>query len=162
MVTDVMIGGELVFALEGGSTTFWLSQDVRMKKGHRKRKTARILTRDRNPWHSMLLLNKRVKALLFLINIFRKNIDLSSQLFLTFIFSSFDKYPRFRFQVFLGNWRSLFIVDDGILIERKRPFIHDDHLLFPIQFRYNPLKRYYIFIRGKSQRRNEETEKNSK
>jgi hypothetical protein len=78
MVTDVIVGSELAFVLEGGSAVFCLSQDMEMTKGYRKRKTVRMLTHDPNPWHPLLLLNKGIKVFLFLINIFRKKIDLFS------------------------------------------------------------------------------------
>ena len=69
-VTDVIVGSELAFVLEGGSAAFCLSQDMGMTKGHRKRKTARILTHDPNPWHPIFLLNKKVKEFLFLFYFF--------------------------------------------------------------------------------------------
>jgi hypothetical protein len=48
-VTDVIVGGELTFVLERDSVAFCLSQDMGMTKGHRKRKTVRILAHDPNP-----------------------------------------------------------------------------------------------------------------
>ena len=104
IVTDVMVGGELVFVLEGDSAAFCLSQDISVTKRHRKkRKRARILHHDPNPWHTILLIEKWVKVFLFLINIFGKKVDLFSHLFLTLIFGPFDEYPRFCFQVILRD-----------------------------------------------------------
>ena len=78
MVIDVVVGSELAFVLEGGSAAFCRSQDMEMTKGNRKTKTVRILTHDPKPWHPILLLNKGVEVFLFVINIFRKKINLFS------------------------------------------------------------------------------------
>jgi len=78
MVTDVIVGSELAFVLEGGSAAFCRSQDMEMTKGNRKTRTVRSFIRDPSPWHPILLLNKGVEVFLFVINIFRKKIDLCS------------------------------------------------------------------------------------
>jgi hypothetical protein len=49
MVTDVIVGRELAFVLEGGSAAFWPSQDKGTTIEDRRRKRVMAFISDHNP-----------------------------------------------------------------------------------------------------------------
>jgi hypothetical protein len=95
MVTDVIVGSELAFVLEGGSAAFCRSQDRGTTIEHSRRKKVMALISDHNPRGSALL-NKRIEMFLFFINILGKKVDLfRNRSFLGIVLHALDINPGF-------------------------------------------------------------------
>jgi hypothetical protein len=156
-----MVGGELVFVLEEGDTGFSRSQDKRTTiEDSRRRKRVMGLIRDHNPQGSASL-NERIEMFLFFMNILRKKIDLFCNHFLVSLMPCpFKIDPDLCSQPICSNAGPFLIIENCIRAKEKSSLINNDHVLLQVQLHHPPLKSYYTFIRGKSQRRNNEDQEN--
>jgi hypothetical protein len=95
MVTDVIVGSELAFVLEGDSAAFCLSQDRGTTIEYRSKKKVMALINDHNP-RGFALLNERIEMFLFFMNILWKKVDFfRNRSFLRTVLHALDIKPRF-------------------------------------------------------------------
>jgi hypothetical protein len=130
MVTDVIVGSELAFVLEGGDTGFSPSQDKGTTIEDRRRKRVMaFLISDHNPSGSALL-NERIEMFLFFMNILREKIYLlCNHFFVGIMPHAFDIDPDFSSQPICSNGGPFLIIKKCIGAPEKSPLINN-HKIF--------------------------------
>jgi hypothetical protein len=119
-----MVGGELVFVLEGGCAGFWPSQDKGTTIEDRRRKRVTGLIKDHNP-RGIALLNERIEMFLFFMNILRKKIYLFCNHFFVNISCTFNIDPDLRSQPIGSDGGTLVIIKICTWAPDKNPLINN-------------------------------------
>jgi hypothetical protein len=157
IVADEMTGAE--FFWEGASLRSALPHDKHRAKKRRTDRRMNDLRQDPKK-EFLVLLHERVAMLLFLINTFGEEVDLTGQYsLLPLVIDPFQVNPVLDLQLIHRDQLPLIIIEEGLLIPDDQPLVDDHRILNELDGHDDALSFDYIFVRSKCQRENGKGEK---